>query len=204
MGGGGIYEGLEELIKEHKTTLIFVNTRRLAERMTHNLAERLGEEIITAHHGSISKEHRLDAERRLKSGVLRALVATSSLELGIDIGSIDLVCQIGSPRAISTFLQRVGRSGHTVRGTPKGRLFPLTRDELVEGVALLDAVRRGELDRVRMHAEPVDVLAQQLVAEVACQEWDETALYELVRRAYPYRRLKREAFSEIVETVARG
>ncbi len=201
---GEVYERLEELIKEHKTTLIFVNTRRLAERMTHNLAERLGVDIITAHHGSISKEHRLDAERRLKSGALRALVATSSLELGIDIGSIDLVCQIGSPRAISTFLQRVGRSGHTVKGTPKSRSFPLTRDELVECIAILDAVRRGELDSIILPEKPLDILAQQIVAEVACREYKEDELYELVTNAYPYRDLTSKEFNDVIKMLSHG
>ena len=201
---GEVYKRLEELIKQHKTTLIFVNTRRLAERMTHNLAERLGVDIITAHHGSISKEHRLDAERRLKSGALRALVATSSLELGIDIGSIDLVCQIGSPRAISTFLQRVGRSGHTVKGTPKGRLFPLTRDELVECIAILDAVRRGELDSIIMPEKPLDILAQQIVAEVACREYKEDELYALVTNAYPYRDLTPKEFNDVIKMLSLG
>ncbi len=201
---GEVYERLEELIKEHKTTLIFVNTRRLAERMTHNLAERLGVDIITAHHGSISKEHRLDAERRLKSGALRALVATSSLELGIDIGSIDLVCQIGSPRAISTFLQRVGRSGHTVKGTSKGRLFPLTRDELVECLAILDAVRRGELDSIIMPEKPLDILAQQIVAEVASREYKEEELYGLVTNAYPYRDLTSKEFNDVIKMLSHG
>ena len=201
---GEVYDRLTALVQRHRTTLIFVNTRRLSERVTRDLAERLGEDVVAAHHGSLSKETRLDAERRLKQGRLRALVATASLELGIDIGSVDLVCQIGSPRRITTFLQRVGRSGHTVRATPKGRLFPLTRDELVEGIALLDAVRRGELERVREYDEPVDVLAQQLVAEVAAEEWDESALYELVRRAHPYRGLRRRAFDEVLRMTARG
>ena len=146
-----VYDRLAELIEAHRTTLIFVNTRRLAERVTRALSERLGEEHVTAHHGSLAKEHRLDAEQRLKGGKLKALVATASLELGIDIGDVDLVCQLGSPRSIASFLQRVGRSGHAVDGTPKGRLFPLSRDELVECTALLDSVRRGELDRL-VHA----------------------------------------------------
>ncbi len=201
---GEIYERLEELIKEHKTTLIFVNTRRLAERMAHNLSERLGDEIITAHHGSISKERRLDAEKRLKSGGLRALVATSSLELGIDIGFVDLVCQMGSPRAISTFLQRVGRSGHTVKGTPKGRLFPLTRDELVEGIAIFDAVRRGELDTIVMPEKPLDILAQHIVAEVSCRDYSEEELYTLVSDAYPYRDLTCKEFDDIINMLSRG
>ena len=201
---GEVYDRLTVLVQAHRTTLVFVNTRRLSERVTRDLAERLGDDVVAAHHGSLSKETRLDAERRLKQGGLRALVATASLELGIDIGSVDLVCQIGSPRRITTFLQRVGRSGHTVRATPKGRLFPLTRDELIEGIALLDAVRRGELECVREYDEPVDVLAQQLVAEVAAEEWDEAALYDLVRRAHPYRNLSHGAFGEVVRMTARG
>src|SRR5262249_20809013 len=161
------------------TTLIFVNTRRLAERVTRQLSERLGAEHVTAHHGSLAKEQRFDAEQRLKTGALKALVATASLELGIDIGDVDLVCQIGSPRSIATFLQRVGRSGHAVTGTPKGRLFPLSRDELVECAALLGSIRRGELDRLSVLEQPLDVLAQQIVAEVAAREWSEEDLYTL-------------------------
>src|SRR5712672_3736849 len=186
-----VYDRLAELINEHRTTLVFVNTRRLAERAARHLTERLGEGNVTAHHGSMSREHRLDAEQRLKRGELKALVATASLELGIDIGDVDLVCQIGSPRAIATFLQRVGRSGHAVEGTPKGRLFPLSRDELVECAALLDAVRRGELDRLAIPEQPLDVLAQQIVAEVAAREYGEDEFYTLVRRAWPYRNLAR-------------
>jgi ATP-dependent Lhr-like helicase len=154
--GGGVGAGLptnsQELIEQHRTTLIFVNTRRMAERVTRKLSELLGEEDVAAHHGSLAKEQRLDAEQRLKNGKLKALVATASLELGIDIGDVDLVCQLGSPRSIASFLQRVGRSGHAVGGTPKGRLFPLSRDELVECTALLDSVRRGELDRLQSRA----------------------------------------------------
>src|SRR6185437_3969232 len=137
---------------------------------------------VAAHHGSLSRELRLDAEQRLKRGELKVLVATASLELGLDIGDVDLVCQLGSPRSISAFLQRAGRSGHNVGGTPKARLFPQTRDELLESAALLDAVWRGELDALRVPPAPLDVLAQQLIAEVASQEWDEAALYELVTR----------------------
>src|SRR5438309_5290705 len=166
-----VYRRLAELIEAHRTTLIFVNTRRLAERVTRKLSELLGEDKITAHHGSLAKEQRLDAEQRLKGGALKALVATASLELGIDIGEVDLVCQLGSPRAIATFLQRVGRSGHAVDGTPKGRLFPLSRDELVECVALLHSSNCGELDRLSIPEQALDVLAQQIVAEVATQEW---------------------------------
>ncbi|MGH7504476.1 MAG: DEAD/DEAH box helicase, partial [Longimicrobiales bacterium] len=178
-----VYERLAELVAAHRTTLVFVNTRRLAERIARHLAERLGEAAVTAHHGSLAKDVRLDAEERLKAGTLRALVATASLELGIDVGHVDLVCQIGSPRRIAAFLQRVGRSGHTVGGTPKGRLFPLSRDDLVECTALLRAVRRGDLDRAILPDRPLDVLTQQIAAEVACEEWTEDALFELVRGA---------------------
>ena len=199
-----VYERLTELIEAHRTTLIFVNTRRLAERVTRALSERLGANQVTAHHGSLAKEQRLDAEQRLKRGVLKALVATASLELGIDIGDVDLVCQLGSPRSIASFLQRVGRSGHAVDGTPKGRLFPLSRDELVECAALIDSVGRGELDRLTIPENPLDVLAQQIVAEVAAQEWGEDELFALVRGAWPYRELPREDFAAIVAMLAEG
>jgi ATP-dependent helicase Lhr and Lhr-like helicase len=199
-----VYQRLVQLIEAHRTTLIFVNTRRMAERAARALSEILGEEHVTAHHGSLAKEQRLAAEQRLKRGELKALVATASLELGIDIGDVDLVCQIGSPRSIATFLQRVGRSGHAVIGTPKGRLFPLSRDELVECAALLDSTRRGELDRVVMPVAPLDVLAQQIVAELAAREWEVDALYDLVRRAWPYRALAREDFSAVVTMLAEG
>ena len=199
-----IYERLEALILEHETTLIFVNTRRLAERMAFNLSARLGPEMVTAHHGSMSKEHRLDAEQRLKSGSLRALVATAALELGIDIGSIDLVCQMGSPRSIAGLLQRVGRSGHTVHGTPKGRLFPLSRNDLVECAALLQATRLGELDQTTIPQKPLDVLAQQIVAELACREYSEDELFDLVRRALPYADLTRREFDEVLAMLSQG
>lgn len=199
-----VYDRLAELAQEHRTTLVFVNTRRLSERVTRHLGERLGRDAVAAHHGSLAKELRLDAEQRLKHGQLRILVATASLELGIDIGDVDLVCQLGSPGAIATFLQRVGRAGHAVNATPKGRLFPLSRDELAESVALLDCVRRGELDALILPPQPLDVLAQQIVAEVACQEWDETALFELVRRAAPYHALSREQFNDVVRMLAEG
>jgi ATP-dependent Lhr-like helicase len=199
-----VYDRLAELVGEHRTTLVFVNTRRLVERVTRHLSERLGADQVAAHHGSLAKELRLDAEQRLKAGALRVLVATASLELGIDIGEVDLVCQIGSPRAIATFLQRVGRSGHAVDGTPKGRLFPLSRDELVECAALLDSVRRGELDRLTIPECPLDVLAQQIVAEVAAEEWGEDALYALIRRAWPYRDLARADFDAGVAMLAQG
>ena len=199
-----VYARLETLIGEHRTTLIFVNTRRMAERAARHLSERLGKQHVAAHHGSMAKEHRFDAEQRLKRGDLRALVATASLELGIDIGDVNLVCQIGSPRAIATFLQRVGRSGHAVDGTPKGRLFPQSRDELVESAALLDAVRRGELDTLHIERAPLDVLAQQIVAEVACRECREDDLFDLVRRAYPFAEITREQFTAVVRMLADG
>ncbi|HEV8177500.1 MAG TPA: helicase-related protein, partial [Gemmatimonadales bacterium] len=199
-----IYDRLAELIQAHKTTLVFVNTRRLAERVSRHLAERIGEDAVTAHHGSLSKETRLDAEERLKSGKLKALVATASLELGIDIGHVDLVAQLGTPRRISTFLQRVGRSGHTVHGTPKGRLFPLTRDELVECTALLRSVRKGQLDRLIIRDKPLDVLAQQIVAEAAGEDWDVEEMFQLVRRAYPYRDLERAEFDNVIQMLTQG
>ena len=199
-----VYDQLAKLIEAHRTTLVFVNTRRLVERVTRQLSERLGADQVTAHHGSLAKAQRLDAEQRLKGGQLKALVATASLELGIDIGDVDLACQLGSPRSIATFLQRVGRSGHAVDGTPKGRLFPLSRDELVECAALLDSVNRGELDRLSIPEQPLDVLAQQIVAEVAAHEWREDELFTLFRRAWPYRALAREEFSAVVGTLAQG
>ncbi len=200
-----IYDRLVALVESHRTTLITVNTRRLAERMAHQLSERLGEDNVAAHHGSLAKEARLEAEEKLREGKLKVLVATASLELGIDIGHVDLVCQISSPHRIATFLQRVGRSGHTVKGVPKGRIFPLTRDDLIECAAMVRAVHDGELDRVAVPDKPLDVLAQQVVAEVAAQEeWDEQALYELCRGAYPYRDLEKAEFDDIVEMLARG
>ncbi|MBV8146688.1 MAG: DEAD/DEAH box helicase [Gammaproteobacteria bacterium] len=199
-----LYDRLAELVSEHRTTLVFVNTRRQAERVARHLSERLPAGQVTAHHGSMAKESRLEAEGRLKRGELRALVATASLELGIDIGEVDLVCQLASPRSIAAFLQRVGRSGHSVGGTPKGRLFPLSRDDLVECTALLLAVRRGELDQLSLPAKPLDVLAQQIVAEVAAREWATGALYELLRRAWPYHELTRAEFDELVRMLAEG
>ncbi|HEY2610342.1 MAG TPA: DEAD/DEAH box helicase [Reyranella sp.] len=199
-----VYRRLAALVEQHRTTLIFVNTRRMAERVTRRLSELLGEADVAAHHGSLAKEQRLDAEQRLKHGKLKALVATASLELGIDIGDVDLVCQLGSPRSIASFLQRVGRSGHAIDGTPKGRLFPLSRDELVECAALIDSVQRGELDRLSIPAQPLDVLAQQIVADVAAREWSEDDLFALVRRAWPYRTLARDDFNAIVAMLADG
>lgn len=233
-----VYDRLAQLIREHRTTLVFVNTRRLAERVCRHLAERLDPSeaggleaqeciaksqehaqlgrarasasgrkpasCVAAHHGSLAKALRFDAEQRLKRGELKALVATASLELGIDIGDVDLVCQLSSPRSINAFLQRVGRSGHAVGGTPKGRLIPLSRDDLVECAALLDCVRRGELDRLRIPQNPLDVLSQQIVAEAAARECSEDELYAMARNAYPFRTLAREAFEGIVRMLAEG
>jgi ATP-dependent Lhr-like helicase len=200
-----IYERLVELVGAHRTTLITVNTRRLAERMAHQLSERLGAAHVAAHHGSLAREARLDAEERLRNGELKVLVATASLELGIDIGHVDLVCQISSPHRIATFLQRVGRSGHTVGGVPKGRIFPLTRDDLIECAAMVRAVHDGELDRVSVPDKPLDVLAQQIVAETAAQdEWDCDLLLALFRSAYPYRNLEKSEYLDVVEMLARG
>ena len=199
-----VYDRLAELAQQHRTTLVFVNTRRLAERACRHLAERLGTEAVAAHHGSLAKELRLDAEQRLKRGELRVLVATASLELGIDIGEVELVCQLGSPRSIAALLQRVGRSGHSVGGTPKGRLFPQSRDELIECAALLDCVRRGELDALVIPKAPLDVLAQQIVAEVACREWREDDLYQLLTRAAPYVGLPRASFDALLKMLAEG
>ncbi|TAL43073.1 MAG: DEAD/DEAH box helicase, partial [Methylovulum sp.] len=201
---GEIYDRLQQLTEQHRTTLIFVNTRRLAERAAAALAERLGEEFVTAHHGSLAKEHRLDAEQRLKQGALKALVATASLELGIDIGDVDLVCQLGSPKAIGTFLQRVGRSGHRLSAIPKGRLFPLSRDDLVECTAMLVAIQHGELDRIVIPDHPLDVLAQQIVAEVASREWREDELFKAFTAAWPYRELSHEQFIAVVKMLADG
>jgi ATP-dependent Lhr-like helicase len=199
-----LYERLVELIQAHKTTLVFVNTRRLAERLARGLAERIGETHVSSHHGSMSKEHRHLAERRLKAGELKVLVATASMELGIDIGSVELVVQFSSPKRIASFLQRVGRSGHYVGGTPKGILFPLSRDELVECTALLDSVRRGELDHIEMPEGPLDILSQQIVAEVSGREWEVQPLFELFRKAYPYRNLTKEKFEELLRMVSEG
>ncbi|POA28981.1 MULTISPECIES: DEAD/DEAH box helicase [unclassified Pseudomonas] len=199
-----VYDRIAELAREHRTTLIFVNTRRLAERLSRHLSERLGKDAVAAHHGSLAKEFRLDAEQRLKRGDLQVLIATASLELGIDIGDVDLVCQIASPRSIAGFLQRVGRSGHQVGGTPKGRLFATTRDDLIECAALLDCVRRGELDTLLIPQAPLDVLAQQIVAEVSCQEWQERALLEMVRRASPYTELDETHYQALLQMLAEG
>jgi ATP-dependent Lhr-like helicase len=199
-----VYERIVELVAMHRTTLVFVNTRRMAERAARHLGELLGKQHVAAHHGSLSKELRLDAEQRLKRGELKVLIATASLELGLDIGDVELVCQLGSPRAIATFLQRAGRAGHAVGGVPKARLFPQSRDELVECAALLDAIARGELDALRVPPAPLDVLAQQIVAETACREWNEDALFALARRAWPFAALPRERFDAVVRMLAEG
>jgi ATP-dependent Lhr-like helicase len=202
-----IYDRIASLVREHRSTLVFVNTRRLAERVSHHLEERLqdlGPEAVAAHHGSLSRQIRLSAEERLKSGKTRVVVATASLELGIDVGTIDLVCQIGSPRAIATGLQRIGRAGHWVKAVPKGRLFATTRDDLLECAAVVRAIRGGALDRIEVPEAPVDILAQQLVAAAATQTWDEDELLALVRRADPYRALERRTFDAVVRMLAEG
>ncbi|MGA8427049.1 MAG: DEAD/DEAH box helicase [Candidatus Dormiibacterota bacterium] len=188
----------------HHTTLVFVNTRRMSERVAHQLAERLGDSAVAAHHGSLSKERRASVENKLRAGELRALVATASLELGIDIGPVDLVCQLASPRSLATFLQRVGRSGHSRGGIPKAYLYPTTRDELVECCALLAGVRAGRLDAVHPPIAPLDILAQQIVAECAAESWAEDDLFSLVRRAAPFSELPRSQFDEIIELLADG
>ena len=199
-----LYDKLATLVGEPHTTLIFANTRRMVERVTRHLSERIGAGNVAAHHGSLSREQRLDAEQRLKAGSLRALVATASLELGIDIGDVELVCQLATPRAISTFLQRVGRANHAVGGVPKGRLFPLSRDELVECTALLDAVRAGELDRLHIPLQPLDVLAQQIVAEVSAREYGEAELLAQLRRAWPYRGLQQGDYDAVLRMLSEG
>ncbi|MGH2554243.1 MAG: DEAD/DEAH box helicase, partial [Actinomycetota bacterium] len=199
-----ILDLIAEHVKGHRTTLVFVNTRRMAERVAHQLGERLDEDRVSAHHGSLSKERRQRVESRLRAGDLSALVATASLELGIDIGPVELVCQIGSPRSLATFLQRVGRSNHTRSGTPSGRLFPTSRDELVECAALLRGVRSGRLDAILPPVAPLDILAQQIVAECAAEEWSEVALFDLVRQATPFAELARPDFDDVVELISEG
>ncbi|MFN2420658.1 MAG: helicase-related protein, partial [Gemmatimonadota bacterium] len=199
-----LYDRLAALIAENRTTLVFVNTRRLAERVTHHLSQRIGEENVTSHHGSLSRERRLDAEERLKEGRLKALVATASLELGIDIGTIDLVCQIGSPHTIAALLQRVGRSGRLAGAMARGRLFALSRDELVECAALLWAARRNLLDRLEIPENPLDILAQQIVAASVSRDWALDDLYEVVRGAWPFREIERAEFDQVVRVLAEG
>jgi ATP-dependent Lhr-like helicase len=199
-----IYDRIAELVKEHRSTLVFVNTRRLAERVAHHLAKRLGEGAVGTHHGSLSRKLRLAAEKQLKAGELQILVATASLELGIDIGAVDLVCQVGSTRAIAVGWQRIGRAGHWHGAIPKGRIFATTRDELVESAALVRAMLRGDLDRIEIPEAPMDVLAQQIVAMCACEDWKEDELFATVCHAYPYRELRREEFESIVEMLSEG
>ncbi|MFZ0921381.1 MAG: DEAD/DEAH box helicase [Candidatus Dormiibacterota bacterium] len=201
---GEVLDAIAAHVRAHRTTLVFVNTRRMAERVAHQLAERLGDDAVAAHHGSLSKDRRQRVESQLRAGALRALVATASLELGIDIGPIEMVCQIASPRSIATFLQRVGRSGHSRGGMPKGRLYPMTRDELVECTALLAGVRSGALDAVHPPRLPLDILAQQIVAECAADSWREDELFDLMRRAAPFADLTRDDFDRIIELVSDG
>ena len=193
-----------DLINTHRSTVIFVNTRRMAERVTFQLTQLLGEEAVSSHHGSLSADIRLTTEQRLKTGELKAVVATASLELGIDVGYIDLVIQVGSPRSIATFLQRIGRSGHALGLTPKGRLIALTRDELLEAMALVQAIRAGRLDVTPVPIAPLDVLAQQIVAEVSTGEWNTDELYDRFRRAEPYRTLRRSQFDQVIRFLSEG
>ena len=217
-----IYDRLVALVEQHRSTLVFVNTRRMAERLCHQLGERMGEENVAAHHGSLSRKLRLAAEKKLKEGKVRVLVATASLELGIDIGTVDLVVQINSPRAIAVALQRVGRSGHWRGAVPKGRFFATTRDDLMELAALTRAIKHGDLDRLIIPEAPLDVLAQQIVATCAAGSgessragvpaphepsddgWDEDEMFALAKRAYPYRNLKRETFDSILDMLSEG
>ena len=199
-----VLDDVAEQVLSRQTTLVFVNTRRMAERVAHLLGERLGDDVVAAHHGSLSKDRRARVETRLRAGDLKALVATASLELGIDVGPVELVCQIGSPRSIATFLQRVGRSGHSRHGKPVGRIYPTTRDELVEAVAMFAAIDRGVLDAVLPPEAPIDILAQQIIAEAAAQDWDEDALFDLARRSAPYRRLARDRYDEVLSLVSAG
>src|SRR5437879_4105300 len=199
-----IYQRIAELARQHRSTLVFVNTRRLAERVAHHLGERLGKDAVAAHHGSLSRKLRLAAEKKLKAGEVRVLVATASLELGIDIGTVDLVCQIGSPRSIAVGLQRVGRAGHWRGAVPKGRIFATTRDELLECAALVRAIRSGDLDRIAIPEAPLDILAQQVVAMCAAEDWKEDELFALARRSYPYRELTRADFDAVVEMLSEG
>lgn len=201
---GEIYDRVAALVRRHDSTLVFVNTRRLCERAARQLSERLGEEAVASHHGSMSKAHRGAAEQQLKSGRLKVLIATASLELGIDIGAVDLVCQLGSPRGISVFLQRVGRSGHAVNRTPRGRMFPLTRADLVESLELLKAASRNELEEIHIPPGAADVLAQQIVAECACGERGVAELHEALARAWPYRNLERKQFLRLAQMLAEG
>ncbi|MCA1958393.1 MAG: DEAD/DEAH box helicase, partial [Nitrospira sp.] len=202
-----VYDRLADLVRHHRSTLVFVNTRRLAERVAHAMEERLadlGPDVVAAHHGSLSRQIRLRAEEQLKAGKTRVVIATASLELGIDVGTVDLVCQIGSPRAIATCLQRIGRAGHWVTAIPKGRLFALTRDDLVECAAMVRAIQNGILDQIEIPDAPLDILAQQIIASVASRPWSEEELFALCCRAYPYRNLARSEFDQIIRMLADG
>jgi ATP-dependent Lhr-like helicase len=198
------YDRICRLVEQHRSTLVFVNTRRLAERVAFSLAERLGEDAVAAHHGSLARKLRLDAENKLKNGEVKVLVATASLELGIDVGYVDLACHIGSPRSVAVALQRFGRSGHWRGAVPKGRFFPTTRDELMECAALVRAIHHGELDRLMIPEAPLDVLAQQIVAMCAAEEWNEDELFATITRAYPYRGLQRQDFDDLLAMLADG
>ena len=199
-----IYDRICELAQQHRSTLIFVNTRRLAERVAFSLAERLGEDAVAAHHGSLARKLRLEAERKLKENEIKALVATASLELGIDIGHVDLVCHIGSPRSIAVALQRVGRAGHWRGAIPKGRFFPTTRDELVECAALVRSIHQGDLDQLVIPDAPLDVLAQQIVAMCAAEDWHEDELFDVITRSYSYRDLQRKDYDDLLTMLADG
>src|SRR5215469_5513977 len=198
------YDRIAQLVEQHRSTLVFVNTRRLAERVAFNLAERLGEDAVAAHHGSLARKMRLEAENKLKSGQVKVLVATASLELGIDVGYVDLACHIGSPRSVAVALQRFGRAGHWRGAVPKGRFFPTTRDELIECAALVRAIHHGELDRLIIPDAPLDVLAQQIVAMCAADEWGEDELFALVKRAYPYGNLERKDYDDLLAMLSDG
>ena len=201
---GRVYDRIARLVADHKTTLVFVNTRRMVERVAHELEQRLGEDQIVAHHGSMSRKLRFAAEQKLRRGDVRCAVATASLELGIDVGSVELVIQLGSPRSIATLLQRIGRSGHSLGATPKGRLFALTRDQLIECAALLRALRKEILDAVEPRIAPLDILAQQMVAVAACEDIDEDDLYHMIRGAFHYASLSRDTFDQVVHMLAEG
>jgi ATP-dependent Lhr-like helicase len=201
---GDVYDRIADMIRANRTTLVFVGTRRMSERVAFALTERLGPETVLPHHGSLSKEARFDAEHRLKAGQLKAVVATASLELGIDIGTVDLVVQIGSPRSIAVALQRIGRSGHWIGARPHGVIFPTTRDELLECAALVRSISNGALDALSIPTAPLDILSQQIVAACASDEWDSHELYEVVRTAYPYRNLTRKDFDDVVDMLAEG
>src|SRR5262249_24562675 len=199
-----VYDRIQQLVEQHRSTLVFVNTRRLAERVAFNLAQRLGEDAVGAHHGSLARKLCLEAENKLKNGEVKVLVATASLELGIDVGHVDLACHIGSPRSVAVALQRFGRAGHWRGGVPKGRFFPTTRDELIECAALVRAIHLGELDRLIIPDSPLDVLAQQMVAMCSADEWGEDELFAAVTKAYPYRELTRRDYDDLLTMLSDG